>query len=110
MIPYLCSKLEKACNMSNSSERDAFYTRLKDELEKSTTWPSSYLYKFIIPTDKVKIKKVEDIFDNVGAVINTKKSSNGNYTSISVLVQMKDPDAVIEKYIEVGVIEGVISL
>lgn len=96
--------------MSNSSEHDAFYTRLRGELEKSTTWPSSYLYKFIIPTDKVKIKKVEDIFDNTGAVINTKKSSNGNYTSISVLVQMEHPDAVIEKYIEVGVIEGVISL
>ena len=53
----------------------------------------------------------EIIFDNMGAVINTKESSNGKYTSVSVSVKMKNPDHVIEKYKEVGEkIEGVISL
>jgi putative lipoic acid-binding regulatory protein len=96
--------------MSNSEDSKAFYSKLKDELEKSTSWPSSYLYKFIITSDKDKIDQVETIFDNTGAVINTKKSSNGKYTSISIMVNMKDADAVIEKYIEVGKVEGVISL
>jgi len=69
------------------------------------------LYKFIVITEKAKISDIESIFDNTGAVINTKESKNGKYTSVSVNVIMKDPDAVIEKYLEVTTnIEGVISL
>ncbi|MEC8885308.1 MAG: DUF493 family protein, partial [Bacteroidota bacterium] len=49
-------------------------------------------------------------FDNMGAVINTKESSKGTYTSVSINVRMQDPDAVIEKYKEVASVEGVISL
>ena len=36
---------------------EEFYIRLKGELEESTSWPSSYLYKFIVPTDTEKIEK-----------------------------------------------------
>lgn len=96
--------------MSSQRNSEEFYAKLKDELEKSTSWPSEYLYKFIIPSDKEKNNQIETIFDNTGAVIKTKKSSNGKYTSISIYVNMKDADAVIEKYIEVGKIDGVISL
>ena len=47
----------------------------------------------------------------MGAVIKTKESSNGKYTSVSINVSMKDPDSVIQKYKEVSEnIEGVISL
>ena len=47
----------------------------------------------------------------MGAVIETKESKNGKYTSISINVLMKNPDAVINKYKEVAEkIEGVISL
>ena len=47
----------------------------------------------------------------MGAVINTKESKNGKYTSVSINVKMKNPDAVIEKYKEVSEkVEGVISL
>lgn len=95
--------------MSNNNNKE-FYDKLKMRLEETTSWPSSYLYKFIIPSDKEKINKIEIIFDNTGAEIKTKKSSNGKYTSISILVNMKNADAVIEKYIEVGKIDGVISL
>ncbi|MGS2764415.1 DUF493 family protein [Sinomicrobium sp. M5D2P9] len=93
-----------------SEKEEQFYERLKEELNNTTTWPSSYLYKFIIPTDKEKITRIEDIFDNKGAVINSKKSSNGKYTSVSVQLIMESADAVIEKYKEVGEVEGVISL
>ena len=96
--------------MSTQDDTDAFYQRLKIELEKSTSWPSKYLYKFIIPTSSEKLAKIEAIFDNMGAVINTKKSSNAKYTSVSIELHMKNPDLVIEKYKEVSKIEGVISL
>ncbi|MFN5772292.1 MAG: DUF493 domain-containing protein, partial [Flavobacterium sp.] len=29
---------------------EAFYIRLKEELQTTSTWPSVYLYKFIVPT------------------------------------------------------------
>lgn len=97
--------------MSEAKDPDEFYQKLKSQLQDTALWPSIYLYKFIVPTEPSKIKQVEDIFDNMGAVINTRQSKKGNYTSVSINVKMKDPDAVIEKYKEVGEnVEGVISL
>ncbi|MFN3755886.1 MAG: DUF493 family protein [Flavobacterium sp.] len=87
-----------------------FYFRLREELANTSLWPSIYLYKFIVPTEKEKIKFVEDAFNNMGAVIKTTQSKNGKFTSISVNVKMNNPDHVIEKYLEVSVIEGIISL
>tara|TARA_B110000046_G_scaffold177719_1_gene204868 strand:- start:4019 stop:4312 length:294 start_codon:yes stop_codon:yes gene_type:complete len=90
---------------------EEFYNNLKVKLQETSVWPSEYLYKFIIKSDPVKINTIECIFDNMGAVIKTIPSKNGNYTSISINVVMKNPDVVIEKYKEVGIqVEGVISL
>ena len=90
---------------------EEFYKKLKEQLLETATWPSEYLYKFIVKSDLVKIAEIEALFDNTGAVINTIESKNGKYTSVSINVIMKDPDAVISKYIEVtNNVEGVISL
>lgn len=89
---------------------EEFFDRLKGELEKSNTWPSIYLFKFIVPTDTEKIKKVEQAFNCLGAVIKTTQSKTGKFTSVSVDVQMESPQAIIDKYIEVSTIEGIISL
>jgi putative lipoic acid-binding regulatory protein len=90
---------------------DEFYKKLKEQLLETTNWPSEYLYKFIVKSDTNKIGQIEDLFNNTGAVINTIPSKTGKYTSVSINVIMKDPDAVISKYIEVtNNVEGVISL
>jgi hypothetical protein len=94
----------------NKDSTDEFYQRLKEELLRTTSWPSDYLYKFIIPTDAEKIVIIQSVFDNTGAVIESKKSSKGKYTSLSVTVHLSDPEAVIEYYKEVAKVEGVISL
>nr|WP_321222437.1 DUF493 domain-containing protein [uncultured Psychroserpens sp.] len=97
--------------MSTPKKTEEFYNKLRTQLTETATWPAEYLYKFIVPTDASKIKQVEDLFDNLGAVISTKESGKGTYTSISINLQMKDPDAVITKYKEVAdQVEGVISL
>ncbi|MCB4797434.1 DUF493 family protein [Neotamlana laminarinivorans] len=97
--------------MDASSNSEAFYEKLKSQLHETTSWPAEYLYKFIVKTDSKKIALVERIFDNMGAVINTVESKNGKYTSISINLLMRNPDAVIEKYKEVAEkVEGVISL
>ncbi len=89
---------------------DEFYARLREQLLENTTWPSDYLYKFIVPTDEKRIAQINNIFDNTGAVIESKKSKKGTYTSISITVHLNDPDEVIAKYKEAALVEGVISL
>lgn len=96
--------------MSDNKNREEFYAKLKQELENTSEWPSQYLYKFIVTSEEEKIKQVEGLFDNMGAVINTKQSSKGKYTSVSISLQMDTPDDVIAKYKEAEKIEGIISL
>lgn len=96
--------------MTDKEKSEAFYHRLREDLEKSTTWPSPYLYKFIIVSDEKKKEAITAVFDHTGAVIRTRLSSNGKYMSISVRVHLKDPDEVIAYYKKAGAIEGVISL
>lgn len=87
-----------------------FYKRLQLQLEENTNWPSLYLYKFIVPTDVGKIKKIETAFEALDAKISIRNSSKGTYTSVSIEVKMNNPKHVIEKYLEVSEIEGLISL
>ncbi|MEM8520662.1 DUF493 family protein [Flavobacterium sp. PL12] len=87
-----------------------FYDRLKVELDMSNTWPSIYLFKFIVPTVDDNIVRVEAAFDCMGAVINTRKSKTGKFTSISIDVTMKDSQEIVDKYLEVSTIEGIVSL
>jgi putative lipoic acid-binding regulatory protein len=94
--------------MDKKSEE--FYVRLKQELTDSTQWPAEYMYKFIVPSDAEKVQQVENAFNSMGAVIETTQSKTGKYTSISVNVRMKDPQSVIDKYIQLSGIEGIISL
>ncbi len=97
--------------MSPDKKTKEFYKKLKEQLYDTSLWPSEYLYKFIVKSDANKIEEVEAIFNHLGAVIKTTKSKNDKYTSISIHVKMKNPEHVIEKYIEVSEnVEGVISL
>ncbi|MGY8885973.1 MAG: DUF493 family protein [Flavobacteriales bacterium] len=87
-----------------------FYDRLKTQLEQDSTWPSPYLFKFIVPSKLDKIAEIEAAFDDTDAKINTRDSSKGTYTSISIKVTMESADSIIAKYLEVSSVEGVISL
>lgn len=96
--------------MNTENNPEEFYDKLRESLKETTSWPSEYLFKFIVPSAKEKIKTIEDIFDNTGAVIKTKESRKGTYTSVSVNLRMEDPDAVIDMYKRAAVVEGIISL
>ena len=93
--------------MSKESE---FYDKLKLSLEETTTFPTNYMFKFIIPTDKEKFEQIDNMFNKLGAVIRSKTSKNEKFTSLTILVDMNSSDEIIEKYKEVGAVEGVISL
>jgi len=97
--------------MSTPSNSEEFYKKLKSQLLDTTLWPSEYLYKFIVISDKEKLILIESIFNHLGEIIENRESKKGKYNSVSINVRMKNPDAVIEKYKEVAEkVEGVISL
>jgi len=87
-----------------------FYERLKEELDNANVWPAEYLFKFIVPTEDGNVEKVENAFNDMGAVIKTTKSKNAKFTSISVNVRMKSSQSIVDKYLEVSTIPGIISL
>ena len=87
-----------------------FYERLKVELDNSSTWPSVYLFKFIVPSENDNVFQVEEAFNRMGAVIKTTKSKTGKFTSVSIDVTMNNAQEIIDKYIEVSTIKGIISL
>lgn len=87
-----------------------FYKRLKEQLEDDKTWPRPYLYKFIVPGDAEKIARVEEAFDGCNANIQITNSSTGKFSSVSVKLMVKSSQDIIDKYITVSTIEGIVSL
>ena len=65
-----------------------------------------------IANDGTKARQeIESNFDNMGAIITSSVSKNGKYTSVSIHVEMTNPEAVIEKYMLIGKeVKDVISL
>ena len=98
--------------MDDNKEKEAqeFYDRLQVELDNSNTWPAEYLFKFIVPTVNNNVDFVENAFNCMGAVIKTTKSKTGKYTSISIDVTVKNSEEIIQKYKEVSIIDGIVSL
>ena len=92
------------------SDNKNFYTKLKAQLDDTTSFPADYMYKFIVPTDLNQVQQVEELFDNYGAVINKKKSKTGKYISVSVVLQIESSDTVISFYKKAEKIKGIISL
>jgi putative lipoic acid-binding regulatory protein len=92
------------------SDKNAFYTKLKGQLEDTTEFPADYMYKFIVPTDENQLEEVQKLFNNKGAVIKTKKSKTGKYISITIVLKLKNAQEVINYYEKVEKIKGIISL
>lgn len=91
-------------------DRESFYRKLKTQLDETTQFPTDYLYKFIVSAEGGKVEEVQSIFDNTGAVINTKKSKTGKYISVSIVIQLASSDDVIKYYQQAEKVEGIISL
>ena len=91
-------------------DRESFYKKLKTQLDETTKFPTDYLYKFIVSAENGKVDEVQKIFDNKGAVINTKKSKTGKYISVSIVIKLDSSDEVIQYYQQAEKIEDIISL
>jgi putative lipoic acid-binding regulatory protein len=95
-------------NFAFMSADDPF-RKLQEQLEKGSSWPLVYMFKFIIPADNQKIALVENMFSEE-AVITQKASEKGNYISITIKEVMLDAPSVIAIYSRASKIQGVIAL
>lgn len=87
-----------------------FYDRLTEQLAKDRSWPAPYMFKFIVPGRQERIDAVKEFFQDSNADIRIKNSSKGSYSSISITITMDSPEAVVQKYKQVSIVEDVISL
>ena len=106
----LTKKLKEKIKKKDRHEVAEIYAKLNSELEKTTVFPSEYLYKFILPATQEKREAIRAVFKDTQATIEEKPSSTGKYISYSIRLEVQDPDQVIAYYQKAGEIEGIISL
>lgn len=81
----------------------------KQKLIESTSFPTVYMYKFIISSEHRNIARVENLFE-AGTDIHRKESSTGRYTSITAKMVVMHVDEIIDIYRRASAIEGVMFL
>lgn len=96
--------------MKSQAQEASFYKRLHTQLSESTDWPSTYLFKFIIPKDENRKNVLLAIFSGMETDIAIKNSSGNKYQSISVESVFETPELIIEIYKKAAQIEGIIQL
>ncbi|MES2592339.1 MAG: DUF493 family protein [Bacteroidota bacterium] len=92
------------CRMDTNEQ----FEKLRELLEKESSWPMVYMFKFIVPADNQKIALVEAKFSDE-AIILHKESTNGKYFSITIKEVMLSAESIINKYKEMQGIEGLMS-
>ena len=85
------------------------FESLRERLEE-LTYPSVYMFKFIVKTELQKIAQIEGLFDPEKAEIIRKESSKGAFISITVKEVMLGTDVIITIYQKASKINGVITL
>jgi len=90
----------------NELKGEEWWQRFQGLLDDQNTWPSEYLFKFIVPRSSQPL--LEAIFGE--SPIKVRASSKGKYVSVTASIMMESSDAVIEVYRKAGKIPGVVSL
>lgn len=86
------------------------FDELRKKLEADNmTFPSVYMFKFIIKSELRKIALIENLFED-DAEISHKESEKGNYMSITVKQVVMSVDEIIATYEKVAKIEGVMII
>ena len=89
---------------------DDFYLRFKEKLNEAHSFPSVYIFKYIVPSEQSTIARLHSIFEKSNGSISTRDSKNGKYTSMTIKVPVNDADDIIIYYRQTAVIDGIIML
>jgi len=102
-------KIEILENDKNQQVND-FYLIFKQKLQEMHTFPTDYVFKFIVASEQSNIAKVHSIFEKANACFSMKDSKNGKYSSITVKAPVTDADDIVIYYRQVAAIDGVMML
>ena len=96
--------------MTISQNSDEFYKRFLKKLEISHSWPGTYMFKFIMPSNSSYIEELILIFKDLEINISRKYSSNKKFLSISINTKLNFPEEVIKIYKKTSHFKGLIRL
>lgn len=85
------------------------FTELKKKLNETQSYPTVYMFKFIMDAEHRKIALIENLFSE-NAEIYTKDSDKGKYISITIKEVMMSTDEIISIYVKASEIKGVMLL
>ncbi|WP_317899074.1 DUF493 family protein [Aurantibacillus circumpalustris] len=88
---------------------EADLEKLRVKLLETTSFPSVYMFKLIVPSENRTIALVENLFE-AGTDILTKESDKGKYTSITAKQVVITVEEIIEIYRKAAAIKGVMML
>ena len=83
------------------------FEEFKIKLDSTTSWPSLYMFKFIVPVSNVS--KVKDLF-LPNHKVTSKKSKNGKFVSLTTKIMAGSSLQVVDIYKAATKIEGLIAL
>ncbi len=93
----------------DQAKRESFYKELKVKLEAQHSFPTVYMFKFIVPNDNQKLALVEALFGSE-AQVSIRKSKTGKFISVSGKEVMTSADSIISRYQKAEQVEGIVSL
>lgn len=92
------------------NKEDAFYQKLKRQLEETKSVPGTYTYKFIFLNDSTIEKDLKEAFSTCDPFYSERTSKNKKYLSLSVEIYVQTADQIITYYKIAAKIDGVIML
>ncbi|NCN41002.1 DUF493 domain-containing protein [bacterium] len=78
----------------------------KKLLEEEHEWPGPYDFKFIVPSEQIDM--ISNLLPNVE--LTTRFSGKGKFTSVSFQIQCESPNDVVDIYIRVKNVPGLMAL
>ncbi len=82
------------------------YEQSKKILDNHHKWPCPYVYKFIVPSEK--LSQLTDLFPDENII--TRKSKSGKYISVTMESTMCSSEEVMDFYARASQVQGLISL
>lgn len=83
-----------------------WFDNFRIKLDQHYSWPSLYMFKFIVPGGKED--DLKKLFPN--HTFTEKNSTQGKYVSLTMQIMASSSDSVIEVYQKAARVEGLIAL
>jgi hypothetical protein len=85
------------------------YSKLLELLVKDFSWPTTYMFKFIVPFNPQSLNQLKALFAD-DADIKHRESKSSKYISFTAMQMMDNPDDIIAIYKQAEKIEKIIAI